>query len=130
MTTLWLAWMLTCAPLVGCGTPPPQVQVQGQTLTVGCGTCMFKQVGGRGCYWAAQVDGQTYPMQGDALPSEQELPSHGPEGMCTMERQAVVEGVVQGGILAVTRFELLPPDPTAPTADPHDHDHEGHDHAH
>jgi hypothetical protein len=120
----WMLWLLLGGtPLVGCSTPPPAVTVAGETLTVGCGTCMFKQVGGRGCYWAAVVGDTVYPMKGDALPSEEQLPSHGPEGMCTMERRAVVEGRVEGGFLQVSRFELLPPDPDAPKADPHDHEH-------
>lgn len=124
MTVFWLGWLLAGTPLLaGCGEAPPAVVVQGTTLDVGCGTCMFKQVGGRGCYWAAKVDGTVYPMQGDVLPSEQELPSHGPEGMCTMERQAVVEGQVVAGILQVTAFELLPAAADARKADPHDHEH-------
>jgi len=109
--------------LTACGAPPPAVVVQGETLEVGCGTCIFKQVGGQGCYWAAKVGDEFYPMRGKALPSEQELPSHGPEGMCTMERAAVVTGKVEGGLFNVTAFELLPPDPSAPKADPHDHEH-------
>jgi len=120
MLTSWLMWGTL---VLGCGEPPPPVMVEAETLRVGCGTCMFKQQGGRGCYWAAVVEGTTYPMQGEALPSEQELPSHGPEGMCTMERQAVVSGAVQAGMLQVTAFELLPADADAPRADPHDHEH-------
>jgi len=119
LTTVWMVGTL----LLGCGEPPPAVTVEAETLAVGCGTCMFKQVGGRGCYWAAQVKGTTYPMEGEALPSEKELPSHGPEGMCTMERKAVVTGAVQAGILEVSAFELLPADEGARRADPHDHEH-------
>ncbi len=113
MRTLLVVLSLATAPLglSGCGEPAPQVVVHSQTLTVGCGTCMFKQVGGRGCYWAAKVGDEIYPMKGTALPTEQELPSHGPEGMCTMERTAVVTG------------EVLPADPEAPRADPHGHEH-------
>ena len=106
-----------------CGGPPPGKTVSGRTLDVGCGTCMFKQLGGVGCYWAAQLDGETYPMRGTALPTEAELPSHGPEGMCSVTRRAVVDGQVTNGLLMVSRFELLPLDPDAPRAPVHDHVH-------
>ena len=123
MRTLMFLASLSALPLLACGEPPPVVQVQAQTLEVGCGTCMFKQANGQGCYWAAKVNGDVYPMRGKVLPSEADLPSHGPEGMCTMTRRAVVDGAVEGGLFNVTRFELLPPDPEAPRADPHDHAH-------
>ncbi len=127
MRTLLVVLSIATAPLAlgltGCGEPPPAVVVAGETLTVGCGTCMFKQVGGQGCYWAAKLDDDVYPMRGKVLPTEEELPSHGPEGMCTMERTALVTGSVEAGWFNVTAFELLPADPKAPKAAPHDHEH-------
>ena len=128
MRMLWVWLMLGGGPVLGgslgCGAPPPQVVVDGQTLTVGCGTCMFKQLGGQCCYWAARVGDEVYPMRGTALPTEEQLPAHGPEGMCTMERTAVVDGQVHGGLLMVESFQLLPADPDARRADPHQHEHE------
>jgi len=120
---MWTSMLAAGLLWAGCGEPAPAVAVAEQTLEVGCGTCIFQQAGGRGCYWAARIDGETYPMRGDALPGEAELPSHGPEGMCTMQRQAVVTGEVQGGFLQVEGFELLPPSADAPRAKPHDHEH-------
>ena len=71
MRTLFVLLSLATAPLAvgltGCGAPPPTVVVQSETLNVGCGTCIFKQVGGQGCYWAAEVGDQVYPMRGTAL---------------------------------------------------------------
>ena len=125
MRTLLVALSLATAPLglTACGEPPPAVVVDHQMLPVGCGTCMFQQAGGQGCYWAAKIGDDIYPMKGTALPSEQELPSHGPQGMCTMERAAVVSGEVHGGMLMVRAFELLPADASARKAAPHDHQH-------
>jgi hypothetical protein len=125
--------VLLGAPIVGCGDPTvTTVEMSGQTLDVGCGACQFKQPDGRGCYWAVRIDGQIYPMQGTILPSESQLPSHGPEGMCTMTRQAVVDGNLRAGVFTATRFRLLDVDPaTAAAAEPvsdHDHDAPGHVH--
>ena len=77
-----------------------------------------------GASWAARVGDEVYPMRGTALPTEEQLPAHGPEGMCTMERTAVVDGQVHGGLLMVESFQLLPADPDARRADPHQHEHE------
>jgi hypothetical protein len=131
MRVWFLGLMLAgCAPsplgamaLFACDAPAPSVVVNAQTLEVGCGTCMFKQAGGQGCYWAAKVGDTVYPMKGKALPSEKDLPSHGPEGMCTLMRSAVVTGEVRGGLLYVTAFELHAAEPDAARADPHNHEH-------
>ena len=74
LRTLAVLFALGSAPMVlsACGEPPPAVVVSQQTLEVGCGTCIFQQEGGVGCYWAAKVGEDIYPMKGEVLPSEKE----------------------------------------------------------
>ena len=75
-------------------------------MTVACGACVFHMPDARGCYWAAEVDGTYYWVQGvDPQPADE---GHAPDGMCSMARQAVVGGRLEGDRLIATSWELLP----------------------
>jgi hypothetical protein len=80
-------------------------EIPEQTLTVACGGCIFKQGMEHGCYWSAEVDGQYYAVNG---PVPKDHDSHGPEGMCTLPRHAVVAGEIRGDQLFASKFDLLP----------------------
>ena len=125
-TTLWATWLLTsftgalaiepaCTAITG-------VEVQERTVTAACGECIFKQTAGKGCYWAVEIDGSYYPVNG---PVPKDHDSHGPEGMCRLPRQAVVAGTIRSGQFFATKFELLPVDPGALPLPEHDHIHGG-----
>ena len=107
MTRRAMPWLLlllaACSRIFG-------VQVPERTVTVACGMCVFHQEPAAGCYWAAEIDGEFYAVNGRTPPDHD---AHGPGGMCTMPRQAVVAGELRGGQLFATRFDLLPLDPAA-----------------
>lgn len=104
--------------LAGCNLGPDKV-VDGEVVPVACGTCIYKIPEGQGCYWAIELDGQHYPMAG-TFPEGHD--SHGPEGMCNMERQAKVSGELRGTNFVASSFELLPAKdvPTDPKFTPED----------
>jgi hypothetical protein len=105
--------------LLGCGVPAG-VEVRDQVLPVACGSCVLGVEGPGGCYWAVEFDGQVYPV-GGVHPSDDMVEAHGPEGMCSVERQARIDGNLRpDGRFVATRFELLPYDGEG---------RKGHDHA-
>lgn len=103
--------------LTGCnfGTP-----LDKERLTVACGMCIFKIQPPKGCYWAAEVDGGHLPVTGPGIPMDHN--SHGPGGMCTMPREAIVTGTRYDDKIVADVFELVPVDNPVPTV-AHDHDH-------
>lgn len=88
-------------------------------LTVACGLCILK-ADGRGCYWAAEVDGKVLPVVGPGVPEDHN--AHGPGGMCTMRRAAVVDGTLHEERIIADRFELKPAEDLV-DAPAHDHKH-------
>lgn len=109
---LLAAWML-----LGCGGGTPLERTE---LTVACGMCIFKLGPSNGCYWAAEVDGGHLPVTGPAIPMDHD--SHGPGGMCTMPRTAIVTGTRYEDKIIADVFELQPvTDPVAAPAHSHDH---------
>jgi len=116
-----LPWVLVLALTgPGCGGDAP-IPIEGQTITVACGQCVFEMEGVEGCPWAAEIDGVRYLVQG-AVPQQHQ--SHAVDGICRMERQAVVDGVIRDEILVVSRMELLPAEGVPEDADElHEHVH-------
>ena len=90
---------------LGCRSEPA-TRLSGETVRVGCAMCIFKMPGVRACLWAVEIQNQYYLAEGN-LPKNHD--SHGPEGMCTMEREAVVDGELRHGKFFATRFDLKPP---------------------
>lgn len=111
----WLGLGLGCDTIFG-------VTVPEQVVPAACGLCIFGQPSPAGCYWAVQLDGVTYPVNA-RTPEDHD--AHGPEGMCTLPREARVAGKLRNGQLFADHFELLPLDPNAPkpSAPPHAHRH-------
>lgn len=103
--------------VMGCNAEPAIVLTQ-QTLTVGCGRCIFEMEGVEGCPWAAEIDGQHYLIRG-ALPDHE---SHEADGICNMTRQAVVDGEIRGDELVVSSMVLVDADsiPETPRFAPED----------
>ena len=94
---------------IGCGSsnpPSPNTKLTAQQITVGCGMCKFDMPSNGGCYWAAEINGQHYVVQGNTPIDHQ---NHAPDGMCNITRTAVVDGTIEGRNLFAKRFELLPP---------------------
>ncbi|HHO51022.1 MAG TPA: hypothetical protein ENK18_09165 [Deltaproteobacteria bacterium] len=96
------------------------VEVPRQEATVACGLCRFHIEGSRGCYWAIELQGERYPVVGANTPGHD---SHGPEGMCVVDRRAVVEGRIKRGQFLASSFELLPAEGIDPGAAPPTHEH-------
>ena len=107
------------AGMAGChwitGTPVPE-----QVVTAACGMCVFKQTDVAGCYWAVEIDGDYYPVNGP-VPADHD--SHGPGGMCTMPRRARVAGKLRSGQLFADVFDLLPLDDGEVPVDAPAHEH-------
>ncbi|MBX2800108.1 MAG: hypothetical protein KTR31_20690 [Myxococcales bacterium] len=108
--------------LLGCNTG--QI-VPRQEATVGCGLCRFQIPGSASCYWAIELDGKRMPVVGAHTPGHED---HGPDGMCVMDRRAVVAGRVKRDQFLADTFELIPADGVDPAAAPAAHEHAGHDH--
>lgn len=113
------AWLVLVVWLAGCGRIFG-VEVPVQEVTAACGMCVFHQTEVPGCYWAVELDGAYYPVNGH-LPKDHD--AHAPGGMCTMPRRAVVSGTLRSGQLFADRFDLLPLDEGAapPDVTPHTH---------
>lgn len=107
---------LVLAVLVACGHGE---KLENRELTVACGMCILKSEP-RGCYWAAVIDDKVVPVVGPGVPVDHD--SHGPGGMCTMERRAIISGTLDGERIVADRFELLPTDDVV-QAPAHDHQH-------
>ncbi len=100
----------------------PGTRISGRTVPVGCAMCIFKMPGVRACLWAVRIDDHYYLAEGN-LPKHHD--AHGPEGMCTLEREAVVDGELVHGKFVATRFDLRPVagDPGQRRAPPTPHRH-------
>jgi hypothetical protein len=111
---------LAVSATLGCHSEPGR-RLQGETVRAGCAMCIFKMEGVRACLWAVQIENQYYLAEGK-LPKQHD--AHGPEGMCTMEREAVVDGELIHGKFIATRFDLKPAlhvPGRAPRASTHQH---------
>lgn len=97
----------------------PTRRLRGETVRAACAMCLFEMEGIRGCMWAVEVDHELYLAEGN-LPKHHD--PHGPDGMCNIERQAVVTGEIVNNRLIARHFDLRPaphvPDRRAP---PHQH---------
>jgi hypothetical protein len=106
---LWLA----------CGNPG--VAVVDREVSAACGTCVFGMQDAKGCFWAVEIDG-TFHAVGGVKPPDDMVTAHGEDGMCSVERRAVVSGSIRpDGRFLATEFELLPWDGTGRRAAPHPH---------
>jgi hypothetical protein len=111
---------LTALLLLACGSGEV-VLIEGQTVEVGCGRCIYEMKDVDGCPWAAQIDGRHYLLRG---PVPMDHNSHEPDGICNMRRKAVIDGELRGELLMVSKMELLPAesvpeDPRFTPADEH-----------
>lgn len=95
---------LAVSAALGCRSEPG-TRLSGETVRAGCAMCIFKMEGVRACLWAVQIGDQYYLAEGK-VPKQHD--AHGPEGMCTMEREAVVDGELIHGKFIATRFDLKP----------------------
>ena len=59
----------------------------------------------RGCHWAIQLDGATYIVVGRTPPRHD---SHAADGMCNVDRKAMVAGTLVGSQFRAERFDLKP----------------------
>ena len=117
---MWMTAALSLL-LLGCST---STAVPEQEATVGCGLCRFRMEGARSCFWAVELGGKHYSVVGANQPDHD---SHGPEGMCVMDRKAVVAGRIKRDQFLASKFELLPAENVEAGAQPMEHDH-GHVH--
>ncbi len=101
----------------GCSTATP---VPEQAAKVGCGLCRFRMEGSRSCFWAIELDGEHYPVVGANQPDHE---SHAPDGMCVIDREAVVAGRIERGQFLATKFELRPAENVDMSKPPPPHEH-------
>ena len=115
MSALVAGWLVACGSLGSNGTPVPE-----HVAKVGCGLCRFQIPGSTSCYWAIELEGQHYPVVGANQPDHE---SHGPDGMCVMDRQARVAGRIKRGQFIASTFELIPAEGVDMNAEPPTHQH-------
>jgi hypothetical protein len=70
--------------------------ITNQAVEAGCGMCIYKMPGVKGCHLAALIDGKPYLVQGA------EWPNH---DFCDRKVQAVVTGKLEGDKFIVTSLE-------------------------
>lgn len=110
--------MIGLVLVAACGGPGGTV-VHDREVGAACGTCVFGMEGMAGCFWAVDIDGTFYPA-GGVTPPDDMVTGHAPDGMCSVERKAIVDGrITADGRFVATRFELLPFDGTGRKAHPH-----------
>ncbi len=73
--------------------------LQSETVEVGCGMCVYGTAGAKGCKLYADVNGKTIPVSGADL----DLHAH---NLCSVSKDAVVSGRVDGDTLVVTSIEV------------------------
>ena len=104
--------------VLGCGGSDEQVV--SAVLDVACGNCIYGMEDAVGCPWAAELDGEHIYVMG-AIPQDHN--GHTLDGICNMERQARVAGVVREGKLVVSEIELIPAENVPTTPREHSHEH-------
>lgn len=108
-----MLWALACGD--------PGIAVVDREVGAACGSCVLQIPDARGCFWAVEIDGQSYPVSG-VKPSEDMVAAHAEDGMCSVERKAIVSGSIRpDGRFLATEFELLPWDGSGRKAEPHNH---------
>lgn len=75
------------------------------TYNVSCGVCNYEMTGAE-CALAIKIDDKMYYVEGDDL-HEHGNP-HAEDGLCNVERQARVKGVITKGVFVAETLELLP----------------------
>ncbi len=110
MRTLWLLPIGAALALGACGqsektTQAPDNQPSGvvtlrtETVEVGCASCVYGMPGVQGCKLAAVVNNNTILVTGTDL----DLHDH---DLCSVSKDAVVSGTVDGDTMVVTSIEL------------------------
>jgi hypothetical protein len=111
---------LLLATLAACGAPEGTV-IEDEVVGAACGTCVFQMADLKGCFWAVEIDGTFYAASGVTPPDDAKT-AHGPDGMCSVERKATVDGrITPDGRFVATRFELMPYDGTGREGADHSH---------
>ena len=73
--------------------------LQSETVEVGCGMCVYGMAGAKGCKLYADVNGKTIPVSG----ADVDLHAH---NLCSVSKEALVSGQIEGDTLVVTSIEL------------------------
>ncbi len=105
--------ILTAHLLAGCAAesnkPPPDSSQGAETaprmnVVAGCATCIFDMPGATGCTLAVKIDGAAYLVTGAEMDDLGD--AHASDGLCNTERDAVVEGKIEGDRFVATHFTL------------------------
>jgi len=75
------------------------------TYGVSCGICNYEMTGEE-CALAINIEDKYYYIEGEDL-HEHGNP-HAEDGLCSVERQALVRGTITKGVFVIETFELLP----------------------
>jgi len=99
---LFLAAICAITPLAGCKTSQ-------RAVPIGCATCVFHMNDVHGCKLAVEIEGRPYLVTGSGIDDYGD--AHAPDGLCNTERQAYVDGRVEGHRFVAKHIELLPDGP-------------------
>lgn len=75
------------------------ISVTDRTVETGCGSCIYKMEGVKGCQTAVKIDGKSYLVTGVQTDAHE-------AGLCKGAKKAVVSGKVEGDKFVATRYEL------------------------
>lgn len=87
------------------GAKSARGELHGETVTAGCGLCIFGMKGVNSCKLAIEVDGKHYLVRGSRLDDHGD--AHAADGMCNVSRQAVVDGRIEDDVAVVTMMVVV-----------------------
>ncbi len=75
------------------------VTLRSETVEIGCGMCVYGIASAKSCELYADVNGKTIPVSG----ADVDLHAH---NLCSVSKEALVSGQIEGDTLVVTSIEL------------------------
>lgn len=95
--------VLSLVFIASCGVMQ-KVEVNSQEVTVTCGSCVWEMTSD-GCFMAILLDGKRYIVDNEDVDAHGD--AHAEDGMCRVERKAIVSGYTKGNVFYSSKFELI-----------------------
>lgn len=94
---------LVLAIVSGCAVMKT-IEVSDETVMATCGTCV-NEMTGDDCFLSITFNGKKYIVDGSTIDGHGD--AHAVDGMCNVQRKAIVTGTIKSGVFYATSFELI-----------------------